>query len=395
VRLLILISSLSNGGAERTAALLANHWSALGWQVTIVTLAPQSKDFYPLDDKVRRIALNMDGESSSRWRGLVQNIKRVRAVRRCLKSTRPHAALAMMSTANVLLALASVGLKNTVTVGAERVYPPHMPLGRPWELLRRHTYGLLNVVVAQTRLGAKWIERHTNAKRATVIPNSVVWPLTNHAPTIAVESVHATDRKLLLTVGRLSEQKQPKALIDAFQSLAGLRADWDLVILGEGPLRPGLEKQVAAADLNGRVFLPGRVGNMADWYARADLFVLNSRFEGFPNALVEAMAAGLPVVSTDCETGPRELIQHGVNGMLVAVDDTHAMTHMLALLMADPILRNKMAVRAAEVRENLAHGPIARKWEQTLGLVDSATPPSSGVNTPDVTIAGGVSSLNG
>ncbi len=134
--------------------------------------------------------------------------------------------------------------------------------------------------------------------------------------------------------------------------------------MGDGPLRPELEASVAEADLNEVVLLPGPVGNLGEWYSQADLYVLSSHYEGFPNALAEAMACGLPAVSFDCDTGPRDLIRHGVDGLLVAADDRAALGAGLASLMGDEPLRSQLGARAIEVRSRFSLERVSESWYQ-------------------------------
>jgi glycosyltransferase involved in cell wall biosynthesis len=363
VKLLIFISSLSGGGAERVTVNLANHWAVKGWEITIVTLRRQSDDIYALNGAIRRVALEMDGDSGNVIVGLIQNLRRVMALRRVLRQIGPDVALAMMDKANVMLAIASFGLHRIRTVGSERTYPPQNPLGTLWGRLRFHSYGHLHAVVAQTDKGAEWLKSHTKAQRVVAIPNPANWPLTNQVPFIKVENVRRAGRKLLLAAGRLSCEKQFGLLIGCFQSLAVSHADWDLVILGEGHLRSELELRVSEACLGNRVFFPGRAGNIGDWYECVDLYVMSSRFEGFPNTLVEAMAYGLPVVSFDCDTGPCDIIRHKVDGLLVPSGNAQELTATLNLLMGDENLRLEMAKRAGDVRVRFATELIAEKWE--------------------------------
>lgn len=363
MKLLIFISSLSGGGAERVTVNLANHWALKGWEITIVTLRRQSDDFYTLHHAVRRVALEMDGDSGHVIVGLVRNLRRVMALRRVLRQIGPDVALGMMDRANVMLAIASRGLRQIRAVGSERTYPPENPLGKLWDRLRFHSYAHLYAVVAQTDMGAEWLKSHTRAQRAFAIPNPVNWPLTDAVPSINVELTRGARRRLLLAVGRLSAEKQFDLLVGCFQSLTTSLADWDLVILGEGPLRRELEAQVSEASLGNRVFLPGRAGNMGDWYQCADVFVMSSRFEGFPNTLVEAMAYGVPAVSFDCDTGPRDIIRHKVDGLLVPPGNVRELTAALKQLMGDENLRMRLANRAADVRLRFATAGIAEKWE--------------------------------
>jgi len=361
MRLLILINSMGGGGAERVTASLANYWAAQGWEITIVTLTPQSDDFYELSASIKRVALELGGGSGNVFIGLIHNVYRVLAVRQVLRDIKPDVALGMMTTANILLAIASLRLKIR-TVGSERTHPPQYPLGALWERLRSYGYGLLDAVVAQSSEGAEWLKKNTNAKNVVVIPNPAKWPLTNHQPLLKVDEVCQKGRKLLLAVGRLSTEKQFDLLIGVFKSLTSRHPDWDLVILGEGYLRSTLEEQVQQQGLENRVYLPGRVGNVGDWYDHADLFVLSSRFEGFPNALVESMAYGLPAVCFDCDTGPRDIIRHEVDGLLIPQGDEVGLTTALDRLMGDAALRHRFAERAVEVCERFATELVAEKW---------------------------------
>lgn len=363
MKLLIFISSLSSGGAERVTVNLANYWAAKGWEVTIATLASQRDDFYELHSSVIRIALEQNGDSKNVFVALVQNLRRIFALRQVLRQMQPEVAMAMMTGANVLLALASWGLTKTRTVGSERIYPPQHPLDVVWEWLRRKSYGRLGAIVAQTNEGAEWIEANTSARRVVVIPNPVNWPLNNCLPHLDVKNVCRTGRNLLLAVGRLSSQKQFGLLVNCFQYLAIRHSDWDLVILGEGPLRSELEAQVREAGLENRIFLPGSAGNVGDWYNCADLYVMSSRFEGFPNTLLEAMAYGLPVVSFDCDTGPRDIILNNANGKLVPVSDSEGLSIALDNLMSNSGLRERLGECALGVRERFSIERISGTWE--------------------------------
>ena len=212
--------------------------------------------------------------------------------------------------------------------------------------------------------GKDWIKTHTNAQRVTVIPNAVTWPLSGQEPRISPSALCQSERQLLLAVGRLNAQKGFDWLIEAFSNLADKHRDWDLVILGEGSLRIRLEGQVRESGLEHRIFLPGRAGNMAEWYESADLYVMSSRYEGFPNTLVEAMAHGLAAVSFDCDTGPRDIIRHELDGLLVPRGNVAELTAALDRLMSDALMRQRFAERAVEVRERFSMERIAGMWEK-------------------------------
>jgi glycosyltransferase involved in cell wall biosynthesis len=167
-----------------------------------------------------------------------------------------------------------------------------------------------------------------------------------------------------LAIGRLSKEKNFELLIDVFSRLAQEHVDWDLVILGEGSERQGLEAQVKAGNLGKRVFLPGRIGNVGEWYEQADLYVMTSRFEGFPNTLAEALSHGLAAVSFDCDTGPRDIIRHGIDGLLVPPGNSMELMSALGKMMSDSSLRERFASKAVDARERFSIEKIAYMWEK-------------------------------
>ncbi len=364
MKLLIYVHSLENGGAERVVANLANHWSAAGWDITVVTVAPRSTDFYTLDPAVSRICLDMPGGREDALAAALRTVRRVHALRHCLRTTRPDIALAVMQTANVVLAMAALGLPGVLALGSEHNFPPMAYLGLARESVRRLAYGRLKAVVALTGECAAWLDANTRAPRVPVIPNAVCWPLAEQEPRLAPASCCRIGRRILLGAGRLSEEKNFSTMVEAFRRLAARHPDWDLVVLGEGPERAALASQVAAAGLADRVFLPGRVGNMGAWYERADLYAMSSHFEGFPNTLVEAMACGLPAVSVDCDTGPRDIIRQDVDGLLVAPGDLEGFVAALDRLMTDQALRNAFSMQAIHARERFSMERIAGLWAQ-------------------------------
>ena len=266
----------------------------------------------------------------------------------------------MMTTANILLALAAKGL-GIPAVGSERIHPPMLPLGTVWEWLRQHIYGQLDMLVALTKESAVWLKANTKIQKIEIIPNTVNYPITPQPPVIKPKFVSNSFN--LIAVGRLSYQKGFDRLIQAFSTLASRFPEWNLTILGEGDCRQILEQQIAELGLEQRVSMPGVVGNLGDWYTEADLYVMTSLFEGFPNALGEAMSYGLPVISVDCDTGPRDIIRHQVDGLLVPQNDHHALVETLKMLMGDKMLRQQYAERSVEIRERLSIENISSLWE--------------------------------
>ena len=378
MNILLFMNSLAGGGAERAAATLANFWDAKGWDVVLLTLAPIDDDFYPLNPGIKRISLDLACDSDHVWTALLQNIRRVSALRRILIACRPRIALAMMSTPNVLLALASLGVAGVSPLGSERCYPPDAPIGRVWHCLRRIMYGRLSAVVALTHECAQWIGTHTGARRVEVIPNAIAHPLPDNLPRIPPPSLCSPGRKVLLAVGRLDPVKNLGLLVRAFAQIAHRLPEWDLVILGEGPQRPVLEAAIRSKLLTQRILLPGIAGNVGDWYARASLFALTSRSEGFPNVLAEALAHGVPAVSVDCDTGPRDIVRHAIDGFLVPPDDCDALAGALERVMQDKALRTRLAREAGDAARRFSVDRIAAKWESLFRQVCAYDPRKQG-----------------
>ena len=359
-KVLLLMTNLVGGGADRVTLSLAEDWRRHGAEVVVVTLMPAQTDAYAIPAGVRRIALNFSGKRGSLADLLRNHIAPVLAVRRVLRAERPDVAIGITTVAAVALALARSG--DAIAIGAEHGHTPVSHYGRIWELARRHAYARLDAVVALTSETAELLRVRTRARRLVVIPNAVCLPVPENEPRLAVGNVVAPGRKLLLAVGRFVEQKGFDRLLDAFAQVAARHAYWDLVILGEGELRGALEAQAARLGLKARVFLPGHAGNVADWYRAADGFVLSSRWEGFGMVLIEAMAHGCAVVGVDCDVGPRDMIRDGENGLLVAQDDAAALVKGLDRLLGDAALRRRLASRAGEVRERFSPQRVRGMW---------------------------------
>ncbi|HQQ63002.1 MAG TPA: glycosyltransferase family 4 protein [Pseudomonadales bacterium] len=366
MRILIFIYSMGSGGAERVTSHLANAWAEMGRDVTVVTLTSLKGDMYVLHPNVKRIGLDLALESTGVVSALSGNVRRIFALRTVLRQLNPDVVIGMMTTASVLAVLAAFGLKCRVII-SERTYPLLSPLDRFWSVLRRVVYPWADYVVAQSNESEQWFREHSGCRRIAVIPNPVVWPLSTGAPVVLPDSVLNSNSYLLLAVGRLGEEKGFDVLVDAFAGIAARCPLWNLVILGEGQQRDKLMEQIKKSGYESRVHLPGRAGNMADWYGRADLYVMTSRFEGFPNTLLEAMAAGCAAVSFDCDTGPRDIIKQDINGLLVRpVGDVDLMAEALLSLMTSDSERERMGQNALLVRDQFSMRRILSLWDKVI-----------------------------
>ena len=369
----IYIHALGVGGAERVAVHLANHWTSLGFQVVMITNAKLSSYPYELNEAVVHECLGVHGSSHNLAKAIFSNFNRIVLLRSVIKKHKIEKIVSFSFTANVVLAIARIGISGLYAIGSERNYPPREVKSKLWNNLRRYSYRALDVVTVQTEKTKKWVESNTSAKKVLTIPNPVVYPLpishSKESPDFPKVSPDLLDgRRFVLAVGRMETQKQFGHLLEAFALLAGDFVGWDLVIVGDGYRRVELEEQVLTLGIETRVCFPGKVGNIASWYARADVFVLCSQFEGFPNVLLEAMAHGLPVSSYDCDTGPADLIINNVNGLLVDPDNIELLSESIRRLIVEDSFREFLAKNATDVRDKFSASTVFAKWDSLLEL---------------------------
>jgi glycosyltransferase involved in cell wall biosynthesis len=366
MKVLMFLHSLHHGGAERVTMNLSAAWAADGTDVCVVTATSTASDFYTLDPSVRRIALDVAGQASGLAHAITSNARRVLALRRVIRAERPDVVVGIETRPSIVAILAGIGMPCKV-IATEHIHPPMLSEGAFWERLRKLTYPLADRVIALTGKSEKWLREVCRCKAVSVIPNSISLPIPSVEPRVAPSSVVGDERRVLLAAGRFAPQKGFDILIDSFARIARDLPAWDLVIVGEGGDRAALEAQVRAAGLTGRVLLPGQVGNMPDWYRRADLYALSSRFEGFSMTIVEAMASGCAVVSFDCDAGPGDIITHGEDGLLVPqVGDPQAFADALATLMRDDALRARMADKGRAIVERFSVPRVLSKWRDAF-----------------------------
>jgi GalNAc-alpha-(1->4)-GalNAc-alpha-(1->3)-diNAcBac-PP-undecaprenol alpha-1,4-N-acetyl-D-galactosaminyltransferase len=373
MRLTLIIASLGCGGAERVMATMANYWAAKGWQITLATYddgtAPPFYDFHPT---IRLRPLGIARVSPGAVDKILNNLERIAALRQAIKESSPDVVISFIDTNNVLVLLSTLFLCVPVIV-SEHSSPAHYSAGRVWTYLRRRLYPHASRVIVLTEEALAYFAPKIR-RRARVIPNPVVVN-GNAVPTL--DDVKA-DAPTLIALGRLSREKGFDLLLEAFTRIADRHPDWSLVVWGEGPERAYLEELRDRLGLRGRIRLPGLTRSPNEQLKKADLFVMPSRLEGFPMALCEAMACGLPVVSFDCPSGPRNIIRDGIDGLLVPPGDVPALAASLSRLMGDEDERRRLASRAPEVAERFALEKVMGQWEEVvLGAVGRESGPEA------------------
>lgn len=346
----LVVDSLKPGGSERVASEMANYWAGVGHRVSLITLKKEPP-FYGLKKGVGLEELDVASGSAHLLAGLYHTSRRIRALRDRLKRLNPDVVIGFFTDINVLLVLATRGLGMAVIL-TERNHPGlhHVPLR--WKVMRRRVYPLADCLVVQTAGAARWFS-HYRVRKA-VIPN----------PVRQVKATADLSKPYILAVGRLTWQKGFDLLLKAY-ARSGLYPRWSLVVVGEGGERKNLEKLASRLGVASGVHMPGLVKNIDHYLGQASFFVLSSRYEGFPNALAEAMSAGLPPVAFDCPYGPAEMIDHRTNGFLVTPGDVESLARNMIDMAGNPGMAKEMGQQAAaSVRSRQNPKNIMKQWDE-------------------------------
>ena len=352
--LMFYINSLNRSGAQRVLVQLAGRFAAAGWRSVLVT-SFVSKEEYPLPPGVERISIEQE---QLRQSALRRNLSRIAALRTLIRQYAPAALISFMAEPNFRAVLAARGLP-VKTIVSVRNDPKREYSGRAGGFVGKHILPLADGCVFQTREAMSWFP-DSFQRRSAVIMNQVSERFFEEPP--------AAKHRDIAAVGRLNPQKNHALLIRAYAALGPIEDR--LVIYGEGELREELEELVRSLHLEGRVLLPGLSDNVSRDVKSARLFVLSSDFEGMPNALLEAMALGLPCISTDCPCGgPAEILENGKNGLLVPVGDEQALTAAMAALLENGDLRAALGGQARKTAERFSPEKVFRQWEEYVESV--------------------------
>jgi glycosyltransferase involved in cell wall biosynthesis len=356
---LLLNESLGGGGAERQLSQLADELSLGGDNVSLATWAsPEIVDRYPLSTAVRRFHLRKSEPRGGRIaRTLTTAMSWLRLVR-LIRRLKPDAIVSFSDVSNILAVAAAKFVRRPVVVSI-RTNPDAMYAIKPnWRRRAIAAYRDATIVVAQTSAVAQWCRLH-GAENVRVIPNMVRGKMP--------EGRAMAERRLeVMSVGSLVHYKGHDTLLRAFAIAHRTSPEWRLTIVGEGPERGNLERLAQQLGVASHVVLPGFAEDVDELLAESSIFALPSRFEGFPNALVEAMAMGTAAIATDCDFGPRDIISDGEDGLLVAVDEVDALAAALDRLMGDLPLRERLADRAVQVRARFSVDAVVAQWRAVV-----------------------------
>lgn len=402
--LILVCNSLDAGGIERVVSTLANEWSRQGRKVSVVTLHDQQR-FYTLDPAVHHVIVERRGTTwlahllkkvksylmvlahakpwlvailgSTTYRFFSENIYRMNltlyitfetwALRRALKRVQSPVVVAFGTSINVITLKACRGLGRRVVI-SERNDPGRLARIKLWDKLWRRYYGKADMVTANTRSALRDMRDFVAIGRLAFVPNPLALPNGKSPNGGNCAASMPKGPPFVLTVGRLVEDKAQDVLLDAFARAGEDFKDWRLAVVGDGQLKMQLFAQAEDLGIAERVDWHGIVRDPHAFYRAAHVFALPSRVEGMPNALLEAMSCGLPVVVSDGAPGPLELVEDGRTGLVVPVNDAVALALALRRLASDEALRHRLGAAA---RERVTEYDLPRAlatWESVVGL---------------------------
>jgi glycosyltransferase involved in cell wall biosynthesis len=358
-RVFFIIPSLKGGGAERVLIALANHFNQLNCTSVIIALN-HGEPAYIIDDGVKVIHL-LERKQGMLWHRIYYMLYTFFKLLSLLLKERPVCALSFITSANIWTGI-TCSITQTPFIVSERTSPKRS-VNQLAYILKRLT-ALLYKKAAAVVVGAKGVEDCLRENKGFQNLNNI-YKITNAVPSFnAVSTKRVHHRKFILGVGRLEYVKGFDLLITAFNN-AKLH-DVDLLIVGDGQEKANLLCQSFSCGLRDNVIFAGAKTNLQDYYSQAELFVLPSRNEGYPNALVEAMSFGCASIAMDCEFGPSEIIINEQNGLLVQTGNVSALSNAITRLITDPLLKNNLGKQAIHINDTNNARQIFKQWEDLL-----------------------------
>lgn len=349
---LFYINTICRGGAERAIIQLAYHFALAGYRSVLVTSFANDNE-YPIPKNIKRISIEQEEIKQSRF---MKNFSRIKELRRICKNENASVIISFLVEPNIRAIIATRGLPVKCIISVRNV-PNQEYKGELRHFCARFLLPLADGCVFQTEAAKKWFPKRLQ-KKAKVIFNVVDKTFFN---------TEYIGGKNIVALGRLSEQKNHRILIRSFSKIAYKYPDWKLCIYGTGLMKKVLIGEIDRLNMSDHILLMGQTTNAQRVLSEAGIFVLSSDFEGMPNALMEALAVGVPCISTDCPCGgPRMLIQDGLNGILVPVGNEEELTHALERLLKDKEFSIFLSKEAKKRAMDFISDKVFGDWEKYI-----------------------------
>lgn len=354
-KIIFYVGSLAKGGTERVVVNLAQYMWECGYEVLVATKEKADEE-YPLPSGIKRILADITDEEQTSSR-ILNFTRRVKKLKNIWRTQQPDSIVSFIKKNNFMAILSSRGLHIPVFVSVRSA--AFCEYSGCYRRIANLLFSRATGVIVQTQEAREYFCRKVQ-KKAVVLKN----PL---HPDFVREPVSFSRKDKIVTVGRLDANKNQEMLIKAFERIHDKYPQTQVVLYGDGEAKERLKALITDLNLDSQVFLAGRQSNIKEKIKDARVFVLTSKVEGVPNALMEAMAMGLAVISTDCAGGgARELIQNGVNGMLIPVDDIDALARTLDTVLQDSQLEQTLSHNALEIRKKMNPDAVNAAWKQYL-----------------------------
>ncbi len=359
---LFLITGMVMGGAERVMATIANEFAKRGNEVLIVTLK-DSSSAYRLDSRVKIVGTKGNIQSKYKLirvlKLILSGIKGFFYYLHYLKTYKPDVVLSFLTYSNLLAVITRLlFVRNVPVVISERADP--LKRGNTIKKICEFIYPKADCLVCQSKRVGNYFRKLDGKANIKIIPNPV------NLECVA-QTVPEKRRNAIIAVGRLNTQKNFILLMEGFQEIKSGYSDYIVEIYGQGPEYNNLNKKIHDLHIENNIFLMSIKNNVMQSVNDAKLFVMTSDYEGFPNALVEAMASGLPVISTDFPTGvAKELIKDGVNGYVVPRNDKKELAKAMVKILSSPELQESMSKENRKIIKHLDTDKIIDKWRAVL-----------------------------
>lgn len=351
-KIVFVTGSLGMGGAERVISILSNHLNREGYEIKIIQIYNSRIDYH-LNSDIEVVFLSTCKKMA------IRNISLVLKLRKEILLSNPTYVISFLANVNIY-ALLSLLFVNIPCIVSERNDPNREPKNQFLKFLRNILYKKASKIVCQTSKAKNYFLKY-GFKNVIIIPNPIE---VNY-----IESIADYHSKRLITIGRLAKQKNHLMMLKAFIEFKKNNPSYTLEIYGEGPEKSFLENYISDNQINGIKFM-GFKKDIEFYVKGATGFILTSDFEGMPNALMEALAYGIPSVSTNCEIGgPAELIENDVNGYLVDPGNYKEFAKKMAELYGDFSTWIKFSRESIETMKKYYITNILEKWIETLNEI--------------------------
>ena len=363
-----VLPTLRAGGAERVVSLLSTEMQRTGslGDISVILLDGKDPAYTTLAD-VRDLGL---GFSKTLLGKFIQFIRRVRRITLLINKEKPDNVISFMESANfpTISACFFSGILNKLTVSI-RNNLTSFPLYYRLVIPVLYSFPQRIVFPAQRMLN-NYRGHWYGSVQGAFIPNPIDLSLIDEMASRKEKYSFLPNEEFILGVGRLTDQKGFESLLLVFSKLpdTGLK----LIILGEGQLRYRLEQLAMKLGVSGRVILPGTVRNPFFVYSRAKCLVLTSKYEGWPNVLNEARAAGCPVISYDCDYGPSEMIIDAEDGFLVRLNDEQGLIDRVNLILSSKKDRDRIVYNGRLMSQFFGLGEVVRQWVECLNSYEAS-----------------------